>query len=61
MIGFPLRHTDVHARVVGTMVVTTVLQVFENPLTEPTDAVYVFPLGDHAAVSAYRIEIGARS
>ncbi len=61
VIGFPLRHTDVRARVVGTMVVTTVEQVFENPLTEPTDAVYVFPLGDHAAVSAYRIVIGART
>jgi Ca-activated chloride channel family protein len=61
VIGFPLRHTEVHARVAGTMVVTTVVQVFENPLTEPTDAVYVFPLGAHAAISAYRIVIGART
>ena len=61
VIGFPLRRTDVHARVVGVTVVTTIEQVFENPLTEPVDAVYVFPLGDRAAVSAYRIEIGART
>ena len=60
VIGFPLRHTDVHTRVAGVLAVTTLEQVFENPLAEPTDAVYVFPLGAHAAVSAYRIEVGAR-
>lgn len=61
VIGFPLRHTEVHTRVVGALAVSTVEQTFENPLTHPTDAVYVFPLGDRAAVSAYRITIGART
>lgn len=61
VIGFPLRHTDVHTRIAGVMAVTTVEQVFENPLTEPTDAVYVFPLSNRAAISAYRIQIGART
>jgi Ca-activated chloride channel homolog len=61
MIAFPLRHTAVHARVAGMMGQYTVEQVFENPFDEPIEAVYVFPLGDEAAVSAYSITIGERT
>jgi len=60
-IGFPLRHTDVHARVAGIMSVTTVEQVFDNPYDHPIDAVYVFPLDADAAVSGYQIVIGDRT
>ena len=35
-------------------------QTFENPFTQPIEAVYLFPLGDEAAVSAYEIIIGKR-
>ncbi len=60
-IGFPLQHTDVHARVAGMMATYTVEQTFANPYDEPIEAVYVFPLGDEAAVSGYRIKIGERT
>lgn len=60
-IMFPLRHTDVRARVSGMSAMYTVTQTFENPYDEPIDAVYVFPLGDGAAVTDYAIGIGERT
>src|SRR6476469_11239758 len=60
-IGFPLRHTDVHAKVAGMSAIYTVSQTFENPYDEPLDAVYLFPLGDEAAVTQYSITIGDRT
>jgi Ca-activated chloride channel family protein len=60
-IGFPLRHTDVHAKVAGMSAIYTVSQTFENPYDEPLDAVYLFPLGDEAAVTQYAITIGDRT
>lgn len=60
-IGFPLRHTDIHAQVAGMSALYTVTQTFENPFDEPIDAVYVFPLGDEAAVTRYSITIGDRT
>src|SRR5678810_66133 len=39
----------------------TVAQTFENPYDEPIDAVYVFPLGDEAAITSYSIVIGDRT
>jgi Ca-activated chloride channel family protein len=60
-IAFPLRHTDVRADVAGMTAIYTVEQTFENPYDQPIEAVYVFPLGDEAAVSSYRITIGERT
>src|SRR4029079_18388351 len=60
-IMFPLRHTDVRTRVSGMSAIYTVTQTFENPYDEPIDAVYVFPLGDGAAVTACSIAIGERT
>jgi Ca-activated chloride channel family protein len=60
-IMFPLRHTDVRTKVSGMSAIYTVTQTFENPYDEPIDAVYVFPLGDGAAVTAYSIAIGERT
>jgi Ca-activated chloride channel homolog len=61
VIRFPLRHTDVRARVAGASSMYTVTQTFENPYDEPIDAVYVFPLGDGAAITDYAITIGERT
>src|SRR5262245_33525816 len=55
VIGFPLKHTAITAHVGGMMAVYDVEQTFENPFTEPIEAVYVFPLGDDGAVSGYDI------
>lgn len=60
-IAFPLRHTDVRTRVSGMSAIYTVTQTFENPYDEPLDAMYVFPLGDEAAVTDYAIVIGERT
>ena len=60
-IAFPLRHTDVRTKVSGMSAIYTVTQTFENPYDEPIDAVYVFPLGDEAAVTDYAIVIGERT
>lgn len=60
MIGFPLRHTRVDIDVAGSMTKTTLEQTFANPFDHPVEAVYVFPLGDDAAVCGYRIAIGDR-
>src|SRR5215467_12727286 len=60
-IAFPLRHTDVRTMVSGMSAMYTVTQTFENPYDEPIDAVYVFPLGDGAAVTDYAITIGERT
>ncbi|MGE0546989.1 MAG: VIT domain-containing protein [Kofleriaceae bacterium] len=60
-IAFPLRHTDVRTRVSGMSAIYAVEQTFENPYDEPIDAVYVFPLGDEAAVTSYAIVIGDRT
>jgi Ca-activated chloride channel homolog len=60
-IAFPLRHTDVQTKISGMSAMYTVTQTFENPYDEAIDAVYVFPLGDEAAVTSYAIVIGERT
>lgn len=60
LIAFPLTHTSVSVSVAGMMAQTTVTQTFSNPLKTPMEAVYLFPLGDEAAVSGYEIAIGER-
>lgn len=60
-IGFPLKHTDVKVDISGPMARVEVTQTFDNPFPEPIEAVYVFPLGDEAAVHDYEIQIGDRT
>jgi Ca-activated chloride channel family protein len=60
-IAFPLRHTDVRAKVAGMSAMYTVTQTFENPYDDAIDAVYVFPLGAEAAITDYAIVIGERT
>jgi Ca-activated chloride channel family protein len=60
-IAFPLVHTDVRTKVSGMSAMYTVTQTFENPYDSAIDAVYVFPLGDEAAVTDYAIVIGERT
>jgi Ca-activated chloride channel family protein len=60
LYAFPLKRTTFRVRVAGMMAHYRVEQTFENSFTSPIEAVYVFPLGDDAAVSSYRIVIGER-
>ena len=57
---FPLKHTEVLARIAGNLSRVEVIQSFENPFTQPLEAVYIFPLPDEAAVDDMEIKIGNR-
>jgi Ca-activated chloride channel family protein len=58
---FPLAKTEVKAEVSGDIVSTWVTQRFQNPFNERIEAVYVFPLPNHAAVDAMEMRIGKRT
>ncbi len=60
-VGLPLSHTGFDTQIVGTVAETTVTQRFDNPLTEPIDAVYTFPLPHDAAVDDYWIRAADRA
>jgi Ca-activated chloride channel family protein len=60
-VGLPLLRTSFDAVVVGTVAETLVTQRFVNPLDEPAELVYVFPLPTEAAVDDYWFEIGDRT
>lgn len=47
---FPLKHTEVQAKIAGNISRVELTQTFENSFTEPLEAVYVFPLPSGATV-----------
>jgi Ca-activated chloride channel family protein len=57
---FPLKHTEVAAKIAGNISRVEVTQTFENPFKNPLEAVYVFPLPDESAVDDLEIKIGDR-
>jgi Ca-activated chloride channel family protein len=57
----PLEHTDVDIAVAGDLVTAHVTQRFRNPFDHRLEAVYAFPLPEHAAVHGFRMAIGART
>lgn len=59
-VPLPLRHTDVHARILGSIATVTVEQRYENPFDRTIEVEYVFPLPDDAAVSEFVMIIGER-
>ncbi|MDY7015288.1 MAG: VIT and VWA domain-containing protein, partial [Cyanobacteriota bacterium] len=58
--SFPLKHTDVRAKIAGNVSRVEVKQTFENPFTQTLEAVYIFPLPEEAAVDEMEIKIGDR-
>lgn len=56
----PLKHTDVKADIAGYVARVTLTQEFINPLQEPSEAIYTFPLPADAAVDAMTMKIGDR-
>jgi len=58
---FPLKYTDVQAKVTGNVSRVEVTQTFENPFSTPLEATYIFPLPDEAAVDNMEIRIGDRT
>ena len=59
-LPLPLKHTEVHAQIVGYVSTVDVTQQFENPYNRKIEAVYVFPLPEKAAVSEFVMTIGER-
>lgn len=59
-ITFPLKHTNVIAKIAGNLSRVEVTQSFENPFSTTLEAVYIFPLPDEAAVDEMLIKIGDR-
>ena len=58
---FPLKQTEVKAKIAGNISRVEVVQKFENPFPKSLEAVYVFPLPDEAAVDDMEIKIGDRT
>ena len=56
----PLKHTDVHATILGQVVRTTVRQTFENTFDRPIEAKYIFPLPVGSAVDDMTMSVGDR-
>ena len=60
LVPVPLKHTDVKANVAGHIATVDVTQQFHNPHDGKIEAVYVFPLPHHAAVSEFVMTVGER-
>ncbi|MBE9127899.1 MULTISPECIES: VIT domain-containing protein [unclassified Coleofasciculus] len=60
LLVFPLKHTEVQAKVTGNVSRLEVTQTFENPFSTTLEATYIFPLPDEAAVDDMEIRIGDR-
>ncbi|HIK04187.1 MAG TPA: after-VIT domain-containing protein [Trichormus sp. M33_DOE_039] len=60
-IAFPLKHTEVQAKIAGNISRVEVTQSFENPFTTTLEAIYIFPLPDEAAVDDMLIRIGDKT
>lgn len=59
--GFvPLRHTTVKTEITGFVARTEVTQEFENVLSNPVEAIYVFPLPHDSAVDGMTMKVGDR-
>lgn len=56
----PLTHTDVKAEISGLVARVTLTQQFVNPSADRVEAVYTFPLPQHAAVDDMTLTTGGR-
>ncbi len=56
----PLEQTTINVEVLGPLAETNVTQRFRHHHHAPLDALYVFPLPEEAAISAFELEVGAR-
>jgi len=57
----PLKHTDVKVEISGFLARAVITQEFENPFKEKIEAVYTFPLPQHAAVDDMTMLVGDRT
>ncbi len=55
---FPTLKTDIHADIQGDLVTVTLQQIFANPLSQPINATYLFPINKDATVYAMTMAVG---
>ncbi len=60
LTALPLAHTDVHADITGHVATVRMNQRYFNPYDGRIEAVYAFPLPQHAAVNGFTMTMGAR-
>jgi len=60
-VPVPLEHTEVAGSITGHVASVNVKQTFVNPHQTKIEAVYVFPLPDHAAVNGFLMTVGDRT
>src|SRR5690242_10468469 len=58
--ALPLEHTLVNMQVTGPVVSVIVSQWFGNPLKEPAELDYLYPLPEDAAITGFDLRIGDR-
>lgn len=58
--ALPLELTEVKAEVTGPLALVTVKQSFRNPLKQPAELVYLFPLPPRGAVVDFEFQVGGR-
>jgi Ca-activated chloride channel family protein len=58
--NLPLEAVDVDATITGLVARVVLTQTFGNRFDQPLEASYIFPLPDRAAVTEFRMELGAR-
>jgi Ca-activated chloride channel homolog len=59
--ALPLEHTNVKVEITGPLAVVEVEQRFGNPLKEPAELDYLFPLPQEAAITGFELRIGDRT
>src|SRR5512133_3859282 len=58
--SLPLEHTTVNVQITGPVASVVVTQRFGNPLKEPAELDYLFPLPDEAAITGFELLVGQR-
>ncbi|RPJ44484.1 MAG: VWA domain-containing protein, partial [Chloroflexi bacterium] len=58
--ALPLEHTTVSAQVTGPVASVVVTQRFGNPLKEPAELDFLFPLPENAAITGFDLQVGAQ-
>lgn len=56
----PLEHTRIGVQITGPIARVTVSQRFSNPLKEPAELEYLFPLPEDSAITAFELSLGER-
>lgn len=57
----PLEHTEVTARITGSVVTVEVEQRFRNPFPDPIEVRYLFPLPHEAVITGFEMRSGGRT